>query len=96
MFVGELNYCITLRLIENDDEGVEKLMYEYWERGPKNYQTVNDIVGAYCCACLEYERRTGKVTSSATCDLLGWFYDKIVAPYEDDKIKENGDVYPRK
>jgi hypothetical protein len=40
----------------------------------KNYQTVNDIVGALEGAKME-------------------FYRRAAAPYEDLKIKENGDVY---
>ena len=60
---GELNYCITMMLVE------------YWmAHGPK-YQIINDIVGACEGAKLEFQRRvTGK--------------------YEDQKITENGDVYP--
>ncbi len=61
---GELNYAITMLLIE------------YWHRSPLpgNYTRINDIVGACCCAMHEFERR-------------------IVGKYEDQKIKENGDVY---
>lgn len=60
--VGELNYVLT------------KVIKDYLEQFGKNYQTMNDIVGALDSAKVEFQRR-------------------IVAPYEDQKIKENGDVY---
>lgn len=61
---GELNYAITLLLID------------YTERKGLKYSTINDVVGAAEGAKAEYQRR-------------------VVAPYEDKKIAENGDVYPR-
>ena len=60
---GELNYAITLKLIE------------YWCAGFQNYQRINDIVGALESAKAEFQRR-------------------VVAPFEDRKIADNGDVYP--
>jgi hypothetical protein len=44
---GELNYAITMLLIE------------YWTRSPLpgNYTRINDIVGAIECAKLEFQRR---------------------------------------
>lgn len=59
---GELNYVIT------------NVCIEYMNTKGKNYQTVNDIVGALEGAKLE-------------------FYRRVAAPYEDMKIKQNGDVY---
>ncbi len=59
---GELNYCITLTLIEY--VALKKL----------SYQTINDIMGALEGAKAE-------------------FYRRVAAPYEDNKITENGDVY---
>jgi hypothetical protein len=59
---GELNYVIT------------RLCIQYMDAKGKNYQTVNDIVGALEGAKME-------------------FYRRAAAPYEDLKIKENGDVY---
>lgn len=58
---GELNYAFT-ELIQN-----------YW-LNRKNYQAINDIIGALEGAKLEFTRR---VTNN----------------YEDEKIKENSDVY---
>jgi hypothetical protein len=59
---GELNYLITT------------LCVEYLNTNGKNYQHINDVVGALEGAKLE-------------------FYRRVAAPYEDLKIKENGDVY---
>ena len=59
---GELNYKITLLLIE------------YMKLKGLSYQTINDIMGA-----LEGSKAE--------------FYRRIAAPYEDSKIKQNGDVY---
>lgn len=60
---GELNYAIT------------DLITRYLWNKDKNYQHINDVVGA-----LEGAKQE--------------FYRRIVGPYEDKKIKENGDVYP--
>lgn len=59
---GELNYAFSV------------LIRDYVNSHGKNYQTINDIIGALEGAKLE-------------------FYRRGVAPYEDTKIKENGDVY---
>jgi hypothetical protein len=59
---GELNFLITA------------LCIEYLNTNGKNYQRINDVVGALEGAKLE-------------------FYRRVAAPYEDLKIKENGDVY---
>lgn len=59
---GELNYIIT------------DICLSYFHEGHKNYQGINDILGALEGAKLE-------------------FYRRVVVPYEDRKIIENGDVY---
>lgn len=59
---GELNYQLT------------QAIKSYWVNGPRNYQSINDIIGALEGAKAEFQRR-------------------IVAPYEDGKIRDNGDVY---
>lgn len=58
---GELNYVISY------------IIADYFERH-RNYQGINDILGALTGAQLE-------------------FYRRVAVPYEDIKIKENGDVY---
>lgn len=59
---GELNYVFTL------------LAHKFFAQS-KNYQAINDVVGALEGAKAEFQRR-------------------VVAPYEDKKIAENGDVTP--
>jgi hypothetical protein len=58
---GELNYCIS------------QIIAGYISNKGKNYQHMNDALGALHAAGLEFNRR-------------------IVAPYEDTKIQENGDI----
>lgn len=58
---GELNYAIT------------ELILNYFRNKNKNYQAINDIVGALEGAKAEFQR-------------------KVVTPYEEEKIKENGDI----
>ena len=52
----------------------------YIERHGKDYQHISEVIGAFECAKLEFYRRE--------------FYRRDVVPYEDQKIAENGDVYP--
>lgn len=59
---GELNYVFTL------------FAKQYFAQKGRNYQAINDIVGALESCKLE-------------------FYRRVAVPYEDIKIKENGDVY---
>lgn len=59
---GELNYAIT------------RLVRDYFRGSSRNYQTINNILGALEAAKAE-------------------FYRRVVVPYEDAKIQENGDVY---
>ncbi len=42
---GELNYLIT------------QLMLRYWMKSPRNYQALNDVVGAVESAKAEFQRR---------------------------------------
>jgi hypothetical protein len=58
---GELNFALTM------------LIKGYWEDG-KNYQAINDILGALEGCKAE-------------------FYRRVVVEYEQQKMKENGDVY---
>lgn len=106
---GELNYLITKELIQgektNDLSGIYGLLKEYVgyhaTHSAVNYQVFNDVSGAVTNAVGEYYRRMGgnsrytqEITHKAG-DALEEFYDNYIAPYEDQKIKENGDVYPQ-
>lgn len=75
----------------------------YIEREGLSYTTLNAVIGVLYCAGRELVRRMAdnpeadelvqravkKLDSIA--DIL---YDGVLAPYEDEKIDENGDVYP--
>lgn len=61
---GELNYLLTQAAID----------YFLSRPAGSGYQAINDVIGAFEGAKLE-------------------FYRRVAVPYEDAKIKENGDVY---
>jgi len=63
MNAGELNYMFTT------------IALDYILRQGKNYQHINDVIGALEGAKLE-------------------FYRRLAVPYENNKVAENGDVYP--
>lgn len=96
---GELNYLITLRMIE-----------ELNKRG-KSYNNMNDIIGEmkdnyYSLDHIEKSKFQKDINSIKEwaritytekvgvieCAVLE-FYRRVVAPYEDEAIKRNGDVY---
>lgn len=58
---GELNYQFTV------------LARRYLKNSAGTYKTINEIMGAFECAKLE-------------------FYRRVAVPYEEQKIKENGDL----
>ena len=59
--VGELTYALY------------NCCKEFYVMKPKRYITIALVLGALCCAALEFYRRIG-------------------APYEEEKLKEHGDV----
>lgn len=61
MTAGELNYVFTM------------LAHQFVKLNGRRYQTMNDVMGVFEGAKLE-------------------FYRRVVAPYENEKILENGDV----
>ena len=103
---GELNYMVTkaaLRHVNNPDlnkflQDVRTFVIFYKQStNLLNYQFSNDVVGALVCAGLELERRLGtsdaELLSIKLLTQAREFYKIYVAPYEDLKIKENGDVF---
>lgn len=61
-----------------------------------SYQSINDVMGAITCAAMEFSRRTGEYPdwlADAMVDVATEIYVKVAVPYEDEKIKQNGDVY---
>ena len=100
---GDLNYLCTLAILEREkDRSIDlthviyNLGLEYLELKGECYATYNDIIGAFTSCGLEYDRRSKLRRlriSEPIKELTARFYKNMVAPYEDKKIKENGDVY---
>lgn len=97
---GELNYALTKLLNENYSREAFALRFKeiaaaYVEVREEKYQTFNDIVGAGVSAVLEHLRRKNGLyfpQGQWLFDELQQFYLRVVGPYEDRKIKENGDI----
>jgi hypothetical protein len=101
---GELNYCLTWHLLHTKQEFLKDALwgevYEYVVMQPiANYAVYNSVIGALECCRREWRRRRGASTFEdlaredairATMDRL---YDDTIAPYENTKIEQNGDVY---
>ena len=96
---GELNYKMTMRCINNTDAGmlasdIRKIADEYIAHKGLRYQYINDVGGAFLWASREFVRRTGSIRYRRIFErIAAEFYDEVAAPYEDIKIKENGDCY---
>jgi hypothetical protein len=95
---GELNFCITYSIVQGtfDAEKWFDKLKQYAEIKGISYQTYNEIMGVLTCAYRELRRRDFNLFCEHGYDLgaLGQqFYDEVLIPYEDKKIKENGDVY---
>lgn len=61
-----------------------------------NYAILCGVVGSLECARREFRRRRPDsyiVQDEVLTEVLQEFYDKTVAPYEDTKIEQNGDVF---
>ena len=96
---GELNYLITKLLLDETSyavlwDGVEIAVDLYVANNGASYETYNSVMGVLLCASLEYTRRTNhNVPGGVLKEYAQYFYQTVLVPYEDKKIKENGDVY---
>lgn len=99
---GELNYTLTLLLLDSPHPTIfrlkiDQIISEYIRENGLKYQSFNDLAGAFMLSGGEFYRRTGtlpEAMSEIMADCLWGFYKDVVGPYEDNKIKENGDLYP--
>jgi len=108
---GELNYVLTRAILAELEgsyrKGLEDHAYEiierYWlDASPQSYQAINDILGA-CLGCVVEARRRLVLPAAILVDnaadsianAVQQFYEWYAAPYENRKIAENGDVYPK-
>lgn len=91
---GELNYMITQSILHpfQFTKGPRELIENYIKYHGLSYSIANDIVGSLECARREFKRRRG-INMKWLSEIADEFYDEKVAPYEDQKIQLNGDVY---
>lgn len=106
---GELNYAITFKIIDYLETGstviqfydeVTKICESYINRRGENYTVMNEVVGALACSAMEARRRCKDIQAvnritDMLADVCHHIYNELLVPYEDVKIKENGDVYPK-
>lgn len=100
---GELNYCLTWHLIFTDVEvlyvALKGEVEEYLSVRDESYALYNEVIGVLECCRREFVRRRGANTAQDLIreallgEVMKGLYDGKVAPYEDTKIKENGDIY---
>lgn len=100
---GELTYDYTLALINASTTQIRRSLKrtteEFISNNPKNFSTYCSIMGSLDCTCREFIRRKSTIDISDEKKLAELeqfsqsFYKTVIAPYEDQKIKENGDVY---
>lgn len=97
---GELNYVITKIAIKRRNflidmrREIRDAVLSYI--GDKaSYTLFNEVMGVLECARFEYLRRVGwdPFINATFVELKDWLYGGMIAPYEDKKIQENGDVY---
>lgn len=77
-------------------EALNQSILRYIGTSGLSYRVINDILGALEGAKLEFKRRKGPGLNQvlyAFDEVKADFYRRVAAPYEDEKIKQNGDVY---
>jgi hypothetical protein len=106
---GELNYVVTMHVLAASKNAAllntlraavgEEVSLFLQEQEP-GYETYNAVIGALTAARMEYARRLNgsnlwhRGVEDVLREALDKFYRDFVAPYEDHKIEQNGDVYP--
>lgn len=95
---GEVNYQITNWLQRRHPpslfrHNMMKLFQTLWAPAP-SYEIANRFYGATVLALREYGRRMGEPSPlmETAFQVLDAVYTDYVAPYEDEKIKTNGDL----
>jgi hypothetical protein len=99
---GELNYCITSDILigEATKESIREQIDTYLSsKDSVRYEDLNAVLGVVAAVIGERCRRDLKSSAVELRDFAIWlgkianeFYDEVVAPYEDKKIEENGDL----
>lgn len=107
---GDLNYLLTTQLLQairadtawSARRAANDLACGFIDNHGLSYTTCNTIVGAVECCRRELKRRTPThlkvpIHQAVDLELRNWlddFYEGTIGPYEDEKIEQNGDVYP--
>lgn len=99
---GELNRAITKAYLSIPmdllESALSAIVAKYMHDQKPRYATFNDIVGALVCAGMEHTRRRPDSENDLeirviTTKVIKALYKDTVAPYEDKKIAEHGDIY---
>lgn len=93
---GDLTYILTKLALSGQYPQLLVECDRYLENSRhNNYATRCEVIGSLECARQEFERRRPNATvpASALSSAKYRWYQEKVAPYEDGKILENGDVY---
>lgn len=98
---GDLTYLFTRAVIDPGSvrQRLDEILTPYLEglKEPR-YADLCEVIGALHCTAYEALRRRGHARWAAerATEVLRYaqnFYDAQVAPYEDKKIRQNGDVF---
>lgn len=81
---------------------IYEMALDYLDHVGMSYANANAVMGVLECAARELTRRVRNISVSMTTKSLctdleiasRMIYIDKIAPYEDQKIKENGDVFP--
>lgn len=100
---GELNFRLTVHMIHMPlsalEAALEREIEEYLSVRPESYALYNEVVGALDCCRREFLRRRGADTwedfrrEERLSYVTHRLYMEKIAPYEDTKIEQNGDVF---
>jgi hypothetical protein len=99
---GELTYVVTAHLLMLDHYdtylvvAIKQEIADYLGAKKLSYALLSSVVGCLECARREFIRRRptdSLVAHYVLNTVLDGYYNDIVAPYEDDKIQQNGDVF---
>jgi hypothetical protein len=96
---GELNYKITMMALkrpslEEFKQSVWNQITAYADPDELRYQIINDVIGALIGSAEELNRRNPQLDRyiQTLRFLARKFYVEVAAPYEDLKMRENGDL----
>lgn len=95
MTTGELNYLICLGAMKDkaDVASILRIVKRYRMNELQSYSRLNDIMGALDGAARELARRGFSIATGIVNMAQFDFYHETVAPYEDEKLRFNGDVF---